>query len=168
MHGADRLHSIRKPLVRNLREAASQTLMSQNSEESAPDRVVPLPTSAQVVPFERPPSELQKAIQQRAQESLDRERERTLLHRAPPWRRALVLALAVIPVFLTFGAAIGFVGALRQFNSAIFDSAVAGSSTDSQATTPAPPSTGDQPEVVLIQPYAIPAPPADTAVPQKR
>ena len=104
----------------------------------------------------------------RVAELLDRERERTLLHRAPPWRRALVLALAVIPVFLTFGAAIGFVGALRQFNSAIFDSAVAGSSTDSQATTPAPPPTGDQPEVVLIQPYAISAPPADTAVPQKR
>lgn len=129
--------------------------MSQNPEERASDAVAPSPTKAQVLPFERPQSELQKAVQQRAQETIDRERDRAALQRPAPWRRALILALAAIPVFITFGAAIGFVGALRQFNSAIFNSAA--------PPAPAPTKSTEQdfttdPGVVMLQPYVTPAP----------
>lgn len=126
--------------------------MSQSSEERVSDEVVPLPT-ARVVPFERPQSELQKAVQERAQEIIDRERERAVRSRPAPWRRALVLAFAAIPVFLTFGAAIGFIGALRQFNTAVFDSAQRSESQAPQPSASAPVLTSDDPEVVLIQPF---------------
>jgi hypothetical protein len=130
--------------------------MNQHSEERASD-VVPFVPKATVVPFERPQSELQKAVQQRAQETIDRERERDQRAKPAPWRRALVLGLAAIPVFITFGAAIGFVGALRQFNSAIFESAADSQPPANQNMSP-PPASAAEPDVVLLQPYSIPSP----------
>jgi hypothetical protein len=133
--------------------------MNQHSDERSSDDAVPFAPKATVLPFERPQSELQKAVQQRAQEAIDRERDRAERAKPAPWRRALVLALAAIPVFITFGAAIGFVGALRQFNSAIFDSDSGSGSTPpaSQNMSPAPAATAE-PDVVLLQPYSIPSP----------
>ena len=124
--------------------------MSQHSEERVTDSVVPAGATARVIPFERPQSELQKAVQQRAQESIDRERDRAASHKPPAWRRAIVLALAVVPVVLTFGAALGFMGALRQFNTAIFESA---KSEAARAPQAAPPSTQTEPGVVLLESY---------------
>lgn len=139
--------------------------MSQHSEERVSDEVSVSTVKAQVLPFERPQSELQKAVQQRAQERIELERERARRQRPAIWRRVLVLALAAIPMFITFGAAIAFVGALRQYNSAIFNSA--GSSGTQQAspqpTVPTtnqraqPPQVSSDPDVVLLQPYSIPA-----------
>jgi hypothetical protein len=124
--------------------------MSQQSEARMSDRVV---RHAQIVPFERPQSDLQKAVQQRAQEAIEREREREANRRPPVWRRGLVLALATIPVVITFGAAVGFVGALRQYNSAILAApAPASASTPSQASSPS--STTQQPDVVMLQPLS--------------
>ena len=131
--------------------------MTQHSEERVPDEMASTPT-AQIVRFERPQSDLQRAVRERAQEAIDRERDRAAQRRPPTWRRVLVLALAAIPVFLTFGAAIGFVGALRQFNSAVFESQEASStSTSHQAQAPSAPSVNSEPVVVLLQPYAVPA-----------
>lgn len=137
--------------------------MTQPSEERVSNELTSAPLSAQIVPFERPQSELQKAVQQRAQEAIDRERARAVQGRPPTWRRALVLALAAIPVFITFGAAIGFVGALRQFNTAIFESQEASppsSAPQPQAPGPAPmtaaPMTSES-GVVLLQPYSVPS-----------
>lgn len=126
--------------------------MSQHSEERASDGIVTLLPKAQVLQFERPQSELQKAVQQRAQETIDRERDRAAAQRPAPWRRALVLALAAIPVFITFGAAIGFVGALRQFNSAVFDSSRQAPAPEAQKQAPT-----SEPGVVLLQPYVTPS-----------
>ncbi len=131
--------------------------MSQDFDERA-NEVVPQSSKAQILPFERPQSELQKAVQQRAQEAIDRERDRAAARKPKPWRQALVLALAAVPVFITFGAAVGFVGALRQFNTAIFDSS-------QEATSPPPQQAVDQapasePGVVMLQPYVTPAAPA--------
>jgi len=131
--------------------------MSENSGERASDAISPEPTKAQVLPFERPQSELQKAVQQRAQETIDRERDRAALQRPAPWRRALTLALAAIPVFLTFGAAIGFVGALRQFHSTVFSSPAPTPTPTNGAQQP--PVTSSDPNVVMLQPYVTPAPP---------
>jgi len=129
--------------------------MSQKSEERVADQVIPLPTKARVIPFERPQSELQKAVQERAQEAIDRERDRAN-QKPPAWRRALVLAIAVIPVVLTFGAAVGFMGALRQFNSTVFNSAPAAQQTPPAAADT--PTTQRDPDVVMLQPLTVPSP----------
>jgi hypothetical protein len=124
--------------------------MSQHSEERVTDAVVPTSATARVIPFERPQSELQKAVQLRAQETIDRERDRAASQKPPAWRRAIVLALAVVPVVLTFGAALGFMGALQQFNAAVFESAKSEAARAPQTT----PSTGPaEPGVVLLESY---------------
>jgi hypothetical protein len=127
--------------------------MSQDIQEHASDEVVSN-AKARVVPFERPQSELQKAVQQRAQEAIDRERDRAAAQRPTAWRRAIVLTLAAIPVFITFGAAIGFVGALRQFNTAVFNSEVPEAPAPKTERAPE-----TEPGVVLLQPYVMPAEP---------
>lgn len=133
--------------------------MSQQSEERVPEQVASPATSARVLPFERPQSDLQKAVQQRAQEAIDLERDRAASRKTPAWRRALVLVLAAIPVVLTFGAAIGFVGALRQFNARVFESAPAEQTapTDRPAVNVEP--TVADPDVVILQPLNEPARP---------
>lgn len=131
--------------------------MNEDFGERASDAVGPEPPKAQVLPFERPQSELQKAVQQRAQETIDRERDRAALQRPAPWRRVLTLALAAIPVFLTFGAAVGFVGALRQFHSTVFSSPSPAPASANGAQQP--PVTSSDPDVVILQPYVTPAPP---------
>lgn len=124
--------------------------MSQNSDKG-PSEDDSARASARVVPFERPQSEPQRAVQQRAQETIDLQRDRAAASRPPMWRRALVLVLAVIPVILTFGAAIAFVGALRQFHAVVFQSESA------PETTPEQPATPQEPDVVILQPYVNPS-----------
>jgi hypothetical protein len=147
--------------------------MTQHSEEHRRDTVDTPPASAHVVPFERPQSELQRAVQLRAQEAIERERERAAQSRPKPWFRGLMLALAAIPVFVLFSSAVSFVGALRQFNVAVFES-IAGAvqtegiepaQTQSAEPAPAPAATDGSPEVVMIQPYSIKpdAPPRESA-----
>ena len=124
--------------------------MSQHSEERVTDAGVSASATARVIPFERPQSELQKAVQLRAQESIDRERDRAVSQRPPAWLRATVLALAVVPVVLTFGAALGFMGALHQFNAAVFETAKTNAARAPQAT---PSSAQAEPGVVLLESY---------------
>jgi hypothetical protein len=128
--------------------------MNRPSEQRAPGGSQSLPT-AQVLPFERPQTELQKAVQQRAQETIDLARDRAAAHRPKPLQRVIVLLLATIPVALTFGAAIGFVGALKRFNATIFGG---DSATEQPAPLPtsAPPDTAEESGVVILQPYAVP------------
>lgn len=133
--------------------------MSQYSEDRLPDdTAVAEPTKALVLPFERPQSELQRAVQLRAQETIDRERDRAARQRLTPWRRMLMLALAAIPVYITFGAAVGFVGALRQFNTAVLESNSPSVSTaaPSRAAAPQTSPSAAASDVVLLQPYALP------------
>lgn len=125
--------------------------MSQHSEERVSDQVVSINAKARVVPFERPQSELQKAVQQRAQEAIDRERDRAK-QKPAAWKRAFVLVLAAVPVVLTFGAAIGFVSALRQFNTAVFEGAKNSPPPSVQGANPA----SAEPDVVILQPYDAP------------
>jgi hypothetical protein len=128
--------------------------MSQHSEERVSDQDAPTNATARVIPFERPQSELQKAVQQRAQEAIERERDRAS-RKPPAWRRALVLVLAAVPVVLTFGAALGFVSALRQFNSTVFDSA---KSAPAQSV-PGANAPATEPDVVMLQSYEKSSPP---------
>jgi len=93
--------------------------MSQHSEdriEDAPPASQPA-QSARILPFERPQSDLQRAIQLRAQEAMDIERDREReAHKPQPLRWLIIFAIALIPVVLIFGAVDGFLRALQKVN----------------------------------------------------
>ncbi|HEY8539910.1 MAG TPA: hypothetical protein VIL28_13660 [Steroidobacteraceae bacterium] len=127
--------------------------MNRHPEKSAFGEPTALPT-AQVLPFERQ-SELQKAVQQRAQETIDRERDRAAAYRPKPLRRAITLLLATIPVFLTFGAAISFIGVLKRFNATVFGTSAPTQTQEAASPAPAPEMPPNS-DVVILQPYDVP------------
>ena len=98
---------------------AKRPLMTQHSEERLPE-TEGAPSGhagARILPFERPQSELQRAVQQRAQEALDLDRERDREKRRPqPLKWLAIFALACIPVLLTVSAVDGF---LRVFHKIV-------------------------------------------------
>ena len=90
--------------------------MTQHSEERLPqtEGEPSVRAGARILPFERPQSELQRAIQLRAQETIDLNRERDREKRRPqPLKWLAIFALACVPVVLTLGAVDGF---LRVFH----------------------------------------------------
>jgi hypothetical protein len=105
--------------------------MTQSSEDRLPDEAAPAaPKSAQILPFERPRSELQKAVQLRAQEALDLDRDRAReARKISPLRTLVIFALAAIPVYLLVSAVDGFVRVLHRVNTII----------DEQPPPPVPP-----------------------------
>jgi hypothetical protein len=128
--------------------------MTQHSEERLPETegAPSVRAGARILPFERPQSELQRAIQQRAQDALDRDRELDREKRRPqPLKWLAIFALACIPVLLTIGAVDGF---LKVFHKVA-----------AMYSTPAPaqqqPAQGDdvqsQPGVVMLQSYDTPS-----------
>jgi hypothetical protein len=132
--------------------------MSQQSEdrvdEPAPAEVAS--QSARILPFERPQSELQRAVQLRAQEAmeLDRDRDREA-NKPAPLRWLIILLIAAIPVILIFAAVDGFLRVFYKVN-------------ETYSTMPAPqqqeppmeesPPVSSQPGVVLLQPLEARAP----------
>ncbi len=83
--------------------------MTQSSEERA---VSPSssPSSARIIPFERPQNELQRAVQQRAQERLDAEGTEP---KPSTVRRLVTFAVAMIPVAIIFSGFLLAVQAVR-------------------------------------------------------
>jgi hypothetical protein len=128
--------------------------MTQHSEERLPETVSEpsVRPGARILPFERPQSELQRAIQQRAQEALDRDRELDREKRRPqPLKWLTIFALACIPVLLTIVAVDGF---LRVFHkvTAMY------TSPPPAAEQPAPPSDAQsRPGIVMLESYDVPS-----------
>jgi hypothetical protein len=120
--------------------------MSQPSEDLSPE-------APQLALGERPRSELQCALQMRAQESMERQRLRAS-KRPNPIRRVAGFALALIPVALLFLAVDGLLRVFHQMN-ALYNSPEAN-------PAPAVPSEPEvdvsepQPGVVLLQPLLPP------------
>jgi hypothetical protein len=131
--------------------------MSQYSEEraAAPSQQNPASAqSAQIIPFERPQSDLQKAVQQRAQEAMDLDRARA--GKPNPLRWLIVFALATIPVILLLGAVDGFLRAYYRVNQMISEQ------VNAQPAPPPPEApTQTEPGVVILQ--SMPDTQADTA-----
>lgn len=132
--------------------------MTQHSEERLPEAGSSdgegKPSSARILPFERPQSDLQRAIQLRAQEALDRERERERAERRPqPLKWVIVFAIAIIPVILLFGAVDGFLRAMQKVNQMNQSAPV----PEQQAPVEEQPPVVSQPGVVILQPYVAPA-----------
>jgi hypothetical protein len=125
--------------------------MSQPFEDRSPEA----PEPPQLALGERPRSELQRAVQMRAQESMERQRLRAS-KRPNPIRRVAGFALALIPVALLFLAIDGLLRVFHQMN-ALYNSPEAN-------PVPAVPSAPEvdvsepQPGVVLLQPLLPPPP----------
>ena len=119
--------------------------MSQHSEERLPSPFEERTRSAQILPFERPQSDLQKAVQQRAQEAIELRREREQTRKAPVARWIIGLAAALLPVL---GLIVGFDGFLRVFHriNAMYESMPA-----PQAAPAAEPEQVE-PGVVMLRP----------------
>jgi hypothetical protein len=130
--------------------------MTQHSEERLPETegAASVRTGARILPFERPQSDLQRAIQQRAQDALDRDRELDREQRRPqPLKWLTIFALACIPVLLTVVAVDGF---LRVFHkvAAMYSSPP---SQQQQQSAPADSDSSSQPGVVMLESYDAPA-----------
>lgn len=133
--------------------------MTQQSEERLPETQSAQSerSGARILPFERPQSELQRAIQQRAQEALDLDRERDRETRRPqPLKWLTIFALACIPVLLTIVAVDGFVRVFHKVNAmylsepAAQEQPAAPSAMESGAESS---STNSTPGVVMLQSY---------------
>ena len=125
--------------------------MTQQSEERLPETegAQSVRSGARILPFERPQSELQRAIQERAQHALDRDAELDREQRRPqPLKWLAIFALACIPVLLTFVAVDGF---LRVFHkvAAMYSS----EPTQQQAAPPAATESSSQPGIVMLESY---------------
>jgi hypothetical protein len=147
--------------------------MTQHSEERLPE-TEGAPSGrpgARILPFERPQSELQRAIQQRAQDALDRDAELEREKRRPqPLKWLTIFALACIPVLLTVVAVDGF---LRVFHKvAAMYSAESPAPAQQQAPVSDEPSQS-QPGIVMLESFdstsqtqrSAPPPNADSVPP---
>jgi hypothetical protein len=125
--------------------------MSQPSEERLGDAPAEnKPTSARILPFERPPNDLQRAVQIRAQEALERERERGRT-RPAPLRWAIMFVLALVPVVLIFAAVDGFVRAFQRMNDTYSKMPVPASTEPATADDGSSNAT-QEPGVVILKP----------------
>jgi hypothetical protein len=124
--------------------------LSQQSDKYPESQVLPLrPRAARVLAFERPQSELQKAVQQRAQEDMDLERARKAA-RVRPLLWVVILVLAAIPVGLMFGALDGFLRAYYRMTTTL--SAAQKARTNNAPPAPLTSSDSSTPGVVLLIP----------------
>jgi hypothetical protein len=125
--------------------------MTQSSEERLPEAPVSQPT-ARIIPFDRQ-SELQRAVQQRAQEHLDAE---AIKPKVPLVRRVVIFAVALIPVAIIVAGFMATVHAVRVITS-LYAPAPA------TQTPPAEAQAESQPGVVILVPdKSIIPPPAET------
>jgi hypothetical protein len=141
--------------------------MSQQSEERLPESASAdthsLPT-ARIVQLKSRQSELQRAIQLRAQQSVERERDLDQERRRPkPLKWLIISAIAAVPVLLTVVAVDGF---LRAFHKAM-DMVI--TATPPQGESPAPVEApllqSSEPGVILLQPMNVPEASAQPAAP---
>jgi hypothetical protein len=134
--------------------------MNQGSEERAPERAEPRRTAASILPFEKPQSPQQRHIRQRVQERLDREG----IKKRPqfsPVRLIVTLAVAVIPVVLTFGASDAVLRKIQLLTRLYAPPPAA-----QTAMPPAPPAEEDRPGILMIVPDpALEAPSTPAAAP---
>lgn len=114
------------------------------------------PSSAQIIPFERQ-SELQRAVQQRAQERIDAE---SVKPKVSATRRIITFAVALIPVTIIFSGFLVAVHAVRIITSLY-------PKEDTQTSVPTPEPTSSEPGVVILVPDKSIAPAAEATPKQQ-
>jgi hypothetical protein len=131
--------------------------MSQHSEERLPDAegAPSVRSGARILPFERPQSELQRAIQQRAQEDIDLNRERDRETRRPqPLKWLTIFALACIPVLLTIVAVDAFVRVFHKVNAMYLSEPAQQQAAPATTESEAEPAQS-RPGVVMLESYDV-------------
>ena len=142
--------------------------MSQQSEERLPESAsaeqngVP---GARILHLKGRHYDLQKAIQQRAQESVEREAALDQEQRRPkPLKWGIALLIAAVPIFLTLAAVDTFLRAFhkyldttvqttqRQAEAAAAAAAAAAAEEEARA-----PVTSNEPGVVMLSPLLVPS-----------
>jgi hypothetical protein len=108
--------------------------------------------TAQVIPFERPPTDLQRAIQERAQTLMDLDRERRAT-KPEPLKWGIMLVLALVPVLFLLTAVDAFVRVFHHVNAMYANMP---EPEPVQEAGPAPTLVSDEPGVILLQPLGQP------------
>jgi len=134
--------------------------MSHQSEErlSESPSTTDDPQSARILHMKSTNYDLQRAIQQRAQESVEREADLDREQRRPkPLRWLIIFAIACVPMALTLVAVDGFLKVFHRYLS-VTSSQQQEQANESAEQTPAPETTlqSSEPGVVLLQPMNIP------------
>jgi hypothetical protein len=122
--------------------------------------------TARILPFERPPTDLQRAVQTRAQEAIERERERSRTKPAP-LRWAVIFLLALVPVLLIFAGVDAFVRAFHRINETYSNMPAPAAPESAEQAAPPPAVIQQEPGVVILQPMneSQDPPPADPKAP---
>jgi len=129
--------------------------MTQSSEERVPSPGDDSST-ARILPFERPQSELQRAVQQRAQERIEAEQIKPKVSNV---RRLMTLIAALVPVLLTLAGFLVAVQAVR-FVTSLYATPPAPAEAPAAEQAPEP----SQPGVIMLVPdRSIPVDPAKQA-----
>lgn len=132
--------------------------MSQQSEERLSESAQAESTtqSAQILHLKSRQYDLQKAIQQRAQESLDREAALDKERRRPkPLKWLVVMAIAAIPAVLTLVAVDGFLKVFHKYLG-IAAAQVQQQQEEAAAAAEAAQPLQSEPGVVMLQPMNVP------------
>jgi hypothetical protein len=146
--------------------------MSQQSEELLPDSTAADPDaqqSARILHMKSRHYDLQRAILQRAQESVEREASLDAEKRRPkPLKWLIIFAIACLPIVVTLVMVDGF---LRAFHQYLYTTTAQQAEQAEREAAQAPAETtfesSRQPGVVLLQPLTIPEPaPAGQATSQ--
>ena len=130
--------------------------MSQHSQDLLEDAPTQEAQSARILPFERPQSDLQRAVQLRAQEAMDIERDREReANRPQPLRWLIIFAIALIPVVLIFGAVDSFLRVFYKVNETYNSMPAPEQAPPAEEEAPAAPTPG----VVILQSFEDTKPP---------
>lgn len=121
--------------------------MSQQPQERASDQPV-APQKARILPFERPQSELQRAVQLRAQERIDAE---SVKPKTSPLRSIVTLLAALVPVLLIFSGFFVAVHAVRLITSLYMSAPQSPAPATVEQAEVSPPEAS-QPGVVILVP----------------
>ncbi|MET0533410.1 MAG: hypothetical protein ABW171_04220 [Steroidobacter sp.] len=143
--------------------------MNQQSEDLVPESPPAegdAAAGARILHMKSTPYDLQRAIQQRAQESVEREAGLDREQRRPkPLKWLIISAIACLPIVFTLVLVDGFLRAFHRY----LDVTVSQQPQPGESDSPAPAETlqSNQPGVVLLQPMTIPEQaPASQAAPQ--
>jgi hypothetical protein len=138
--------------------------MSQQSEERLPESTsadAGGPPGARILHLKTRQTDLQQAIRQRAQESLERERDLDQEARRPkPLKWLIIATIAAIPAVLTMVAVDGFLRAIQKYMAIAVATQPQG---EPAQAAPEGPLQSNEPGVVLLQPLA--APPIEAQAP---
>lgn len=141
--------------------------MSQQSEECLPESTSAEhgAPGARILHMKGRQYDLQKAIQQRAQESVEREAALDKEERRPkPLKWAIALVIAAIPIALTLVAVDSFLRVFHQYLDVTVETVnkqaeeqAAAAAAAAEAEEARAPVTSNEPGVVMLSPLLVPA-----------